>query len=392
MIIPLRLYLASSLKSRAAHLVHSGPARGRQVAESFVVLLVALQSLGKRAFADGVKILQLARTSGERLLTPLRLPLTSLCKLAAIAGVETVRCGISRVIGLATRVNPFLASPFKRGTVEEVPGRRDPCGPVVGRSVGATWIAGFHAGLGRLPSKPYLGCARIARNIVKVSRVSVSRVTRWLVLMTSEWALYRETFSQRMSASLSVTRNIAGAMRTSLPGPFETTVGTLRLIRISSAMLAVLIATALVMWMPELARERKGPSEDDRLYSGAQDPAALKQRESTATVERAEISAPIPRRVPPSSKAGLGVGPPPETRRSARPLAPVQAEIPAPGRTPAPVLGEESPAQSPARSDGATTVREPLSAPKRHRTVDAPDVSDPSAVIDWLLKEHRQEK
>jgi hypothetical protein len=45
MITPLRLSLASSLKSRADHFVHRVPVRGRQVAESFVGLLVPLRKL-----------------------------------------------------------------------------------------------------------------------------------------------------------------------------------------------------------------------------------------------------------------------------------------------------------------------------------------------------------
>src|ERR1700687_3519072 len=136
--------------------------------------------------------------------------------------------------------------------------------------------------------------------------------------------------------------------------------------------------------MPELSGERRAPSsEDDRPSSRGQDPAALTQRESTATAERAEIPAPIPRRV----QAGPGVGSPPETRLATRPLAPGGAGILAPVRTPGRMRGEESPAPTPARSDDATSAREPLPAMNsgRSQTVDATDTSDPSAVIDWLL-------
>ncbi len=43
-------------------------------------------------------------------------------------------------------------------------------------------------------------------------------------------------------------------------------------------------------------------------------------------------------------------------------MAPVQAKIPAPVRAPAPVLGEKSLGQSPARSDDVTSAREPRPA------------------------------
>lgn len=393
MITPLRLCLASSLKSRADHFVHIVPVRGRQVAESFVGLLVALRSLWKRATADGAKTMHLAGTSGERLLARLRFSLTSLVKVAALDGVEVARLGITQAIGLVTRLNPSLVSRFKRRTIEEAKARRAPSGTVVGGIVGATGIADLYARLGRLQPRPYQWYARAASNTIKASRVGVTRVARRIVLTTSGWALCREALPQRVTASVSGIRNSIGSMRTSLPGQVGMTPGTIRFLRISSGILAAaLIATTVMMWMPELSGERRTPSEDHRLSSGAQDPAALKQRESTATAERAEIPAPIPRRVPPSSKAGPGVGSPPETRQPTRPLAPVQAAIPAPVRTPAPVLGEGSPAQSSARSDDATSAREPLPAmnSRRSQTADAADASDPSAAIDWLLsREHK---
>lgn len=389
MITPLRLCLASSLKSRADHFVHMVPVRGRQVAESFVGLLVPLRSLWKRATAEGAKSMHLASTSSECLLARLRFSPASVFKVAAIDGVESVRLGFTQAIGVVTRLIPFLVSRFKQGTIEEATARRASSGPVVGGIVGVRGIADLYARLGRLRPRPSQWYARAASTTITASR-GVTRVARRIVLPTSGWALYRKSLPERVRASLSVIRNSIGSM----PGQVGMTPGTIRFLRISSGMLAAALIAIIVAMMPELSGERRAPSsEDDRFYSGGQDPAALKERESTATAERAEISAPMPRRLPRSSKTGPGVGSPPETRLATRPSAPVEAEIRAPVRTPDPALGEESLAPTPARSDGATSAREPLPAmnSRRSQTADVTDdASDPSAVIDWLLsREHK---
>ncbi len=384
MITPLCLCLASSLKSRADHVLHMVPVRGRPVAEWFVGLLVPLRSLWKRATAEGAKSMHLASTSGERLLARLRFSPASVFKVAAIDGVESVRLGLTQAISVVTRLIPFLVSRFKQGTIEEATGRRASSRPVVGGIVGVRGIADLYARLGRLQPRPSQWYARAASTTITASR-GVTRVARRIVLPTSGWALCREPLPERVRASLSVIRNSLGSM----PGQVGMTPGTIRFLRISSGMLAAALIVTIVAMMPELSGVRRAPSsEDDRPSSRGQDPAALKQRESTATAERAEIPAPMPRRV----QAGPGVGSPPETRLATRPLAPVGAEILAPVRTPARVLGEESPAPTPARSDGATSAREPLPAmnSRRSQTADATDASDPFAVIDWLLsREHK---
>jgi hypothetical protein len=386
MITPLRLCLASSLKSRADHLVYMVPVRGRQVAESFVGLLVPLRSLWKRATAEGAKSMDLASASGECLLARLRFSPARVFKVAAIDGVESVRLGLTQAIGVVTRLIPFLVSRFKRGTIEGATARRASSGLVVGGIVGVRGIVDRYARLGRLRPRPSQWYAGAASTMITASR-GVTRVARRIVLPTSGWALYRESLPERVRASLSVIRKSIGSMRTSLPGRAGMTPGTIRVLRISSGMLAAALIAIIVAMMPELSGERRAPSsEDDRPFSRGQHPAALKQRESTATAERAEIPAPIPRRV----QAGPGVGSPPETRLATRPLAPVGAEILAPVRTPARVLGEESPAPTPARSDDATSAREPLPAMNSRRSQTADAADDPSAVIDWLLRrEHK---
>jgi hypothetical protein len=249
-------------------------------------------------------------------------------------------------------------------------------------------IADRCARLGTVRPRPSQWYARAASTTIKARR-GVTRAVRQIVPTTSGWALRRESLSQRVRVSVSMIRNSIGSTRTSLPGQTGMTPGTIRVLRIGSGILAAALIAIVVAMMPELSGERRAPSsEDDRPSSRGQDPAALTQRESTATAERAEIPAPRPRRV----QAEPGVGSPPETRRATRPLAPVGAEILAPARTPARVLGEESPAPTPARSDGATSAREPLPAmnSRRSQTADATDASDPSAVIDWLLsREHK---
>lgn len=388
MITPLRLCLASALKSRADHFVHMVPVRGRQVAESFVVLLVPLRSLWKRATAEGAKSMHLASTSRERLLARLRFSPASVFKVAAIGGVESVRLGLTQAIGVVTRLIPFLVSRFKHGTIEETTGRRASSGPVVGGIVGVRGIADLYARLGRLRPRPSQWYARAASTTIRASR-GVTRVARRIVLPMSGWALCRKSLPERVRASLSVIRNSMGSM----PGQVGMTAGTIRFLRVSSGILAAALIAIIVAMMPELSGERRASSsEDDRLYRGGQDPVALKERESTATAERAEISAPMPRRLPPSSKTGPRVGSPPETRLATRPSAPVEAESRAPVRTPDPVLDEESPTPTPGRSDGATSAREPPPAmnSRRSQTADATDASDPSAVIDWLLsREHK---
>jgi hypothetical protein len=381
MITPLRLCLASSLKSRADHFVHMVPVRGRQVAESFVGLLVPLRSLWKRATAEGAKSMHLASTSGERLLARLRFSPASVFKAVAIDGVESVLLGLTHASGVVTRLIPLLASRFKRGTIEEATARRAFWGLVVGGLVGVRGIADLYARLGRLRPRPSQWYARAAS--ITASR-GVTRVARRIVLPTSGWALYRKSLLESVRASLSVIRNRLGSM----PGQVGMTPGTSRFLRISSGILAATLITIVVAMMPELSGEWRAPSsEDDRPSSRGQDPDALKQRESTATAERAEIPAPMPRRV----QAGPGVASQPETRVTTRPSSPGGAEILAPVRTPGRMLGEESPAP-PARSDGATSAREPLPAmnSRRSQTADATDASDPSAVIDWLLsREHK---
>lgn len=388
MITPLRLCLASSLKSRADHFVHMVPVRGRQVAESLVGLLVPLRSLWKRATAEGAKSMHPASTSGERLLARLRFSPARGFKVAAIDGVESVRLGLTQAIGVVTRLIPFLVSRFKRGTIEGATARRASSGLVVGGIVGVRGIADLYAWLGRLRPRPSQWYARAASTMITASR-GVTRVARRIVLLTSGWALCRESLPERARASLSVIRKRIGSM----PGQVGMTPGTIRFLRISSGIVAAALIATIVAMMPKLSEERRAPSsEDDRPSSRGQDPAALKERESTATAERAEISALMPRRLPASSKTGPGVGSPPETRLATRPSAPGEAEIPAPVRTPDPALGEESPAPTPARSDGATSAREPLPAmnSRRSQTADATDASDPSAVIDWLLsREHK---
>ena len=385
MITPLRLCLASSLKSRADHFIHMVPVRGRQVAESFVGLLVPLRSLWKRATAEGAKSIHPTSTSGERLLARLRFSPARVFKVAAIDGVESVRLGLTQAIGVATRLIPFFVSRFKRGTIEGATARRASSGLVVGGIAGVRGIVDRYARLRPRPSQWYAGAAS---TMITASR-GVTRVARRIVLPTSGWALCRESLPERVRASLSLIRKSIGSMRTSLPGRAGMTPGTIRVLRISSGMLAAALIAIVVAMMPELSGERRAPSsEDDRPSSRGQDPAALTQRESTATAERAEIPAPIPRRV----QAGPGVGSPPETRLATRPLAPGGAGILAPVRTPGRMRGEESPAPTPARSDGATSAREPLPTmnSRRSQTADATDASDPSAVIDWLLsREHK---
>ena len=388
MITPLRLCLASSLKLRTDHVVQIIPVRTKQVTELFVRLHVPLRSFWKRATAEGAKTIRLARTSSERLLARLRVPLTRWFNVAATDGIGATRVGITRAIGLVTRLDPFRVRRFKRGTIEDATARRASSGSGVGGIVGMRGIADRYARLGTVRPRPSQWYARAASPTIKARR-GVTRVVRQIVPTTTGWALRRESLSQRVRASVSVIRNSIGSMRTSLPGQAGMTPGTIRVLRISSGILAAALIAIVVAMMPELSGERRAPSsEDDRPSSRGQDPAALKQRESTATAERAEIPAPIPRRV----QAGPGVGSPPETRLATRPLAPVGAEILAPVRTPARVLGEESPAPTPARSDGATSAREPLPAmnSRRSQTADATDASDPSAVIDWLLsREHK---
>jgi hypothetical protein len=387
MITSLRLCLASSLKLWTDHVVQIISVRTKQVTELLVRLHGPLRSFRKRATAEGAKTIRLARTSSERLLARLRVPLTRWFNVAATDGIGATREGITRAIGLVTRLDPFLVSRFKRGTIEDATARRASAGPVVGGIVGILGIADRYARLGTVRLRPSQWYARAASTTIK-GRRGVRRVVRQIVPTTSGWALRRESLSQRVRASVSVIRNRIGSMRTSLPGQAGMTPGTIRVLRISSGMLAAALIAIVVAMMPELSGERRAPSsEDDRPSSRGQDPAALKQRESTAaTAERAEIPAPIPRRV----QAGPGVGSPPETRLATRPLAPVGAEILAPVRTPARVLGEESPAPTPARSDDATSAREPLSAMNSRRSQTADAADDPSAVIDWLLsREHK---
>jgi hypothetical protein len=384
MITPLRLCLASSLKLRTDHVVQIIPVRTKQVTELFVRLHVPLRSFWKRATAEGAKTIRLARTSSERLLARRRVPFTRWFNVAATDGIGATRVGITRAIGLVTRLDPFLVRRFKRGTIEDATARRASSGP--GWIVGMRGIADHYARLGTVRPRPSQWYARAASTTIKARR-GVTRVVRQIVPTTSGWARRRESLSQRVRASVSIIRNRIGSMRTSLPGQAGMTPGTIRVLRISSGMLAAALIAIVVAMMPELSGERRAPSsEDDRPSSRGQAPPALTQRESTATAERAEIPAPIPRRVP----AGPGVGSPPETRLATRPLAPVGAEILAPVRTPARVLGEESPAPTPARSDDATSAREPLPAMNSSRSQTADAADDPSAVIDWLLsREHK---
>jgi hypothetical protein len=360
MITPLRLCLASSLKLRTDHVVQIIPVRTKQVTELLVRLDLPFRSFWKRATAEGAKTIRLARTSSERLLARLRVPLTRWFKGAATDGIGATRVGITA--------------------------RRASSGPVVGGIVGLRGIADRYARLGTMRPRPSQWYARAASTTIKARR-GVTRVVRQIVPTTSGWARRRESLAQRVRASVSMIRTSIGSMRTSLPGPAGMTPGTIGVLRISSGILAAALIAIVVAMMPELSGERRAPSsEDDRPSSRGQDPAALTQRESTATAERAEIPAPIPRRV----QAEPGVGSPPETRLATRPLAPVGAEIPAPVRTPARVLGEESPAPTPARSDDATSAREPLPAMNSRPSQTADAADDPSAVIDWLLsREHK---
>jgi hypothetical protein len=386
MIAPLGVCLANSLKLRTDHVVQIIPVRTKQVTELLVGLHVPLRSFWKRATAEGAKTIRLARTSSERLLARLRVPLTCWFNVAATEGIGATREGITRALGLVTRLDPFLVSRFKRGTIGEATTRRASSGPVLGGIVGMRGIADRCARLGTVRPRPSQWYARAASTTIKARR-GVTRVVRQIVPTTSGWALRRESLFQRVRASVSIIRTSIGSMRTSLPGQAGMTPGTIRVLRISSGMLAAALIAIVVAMMPDLSGEWRAPfSEDDRLSSRGQDPAALKPRESTATAERTEIPAPIPRRV----QAGPGVGSPPETRLATRPLAPVGAEILAPVRPPARVLGEESPAPTPARSDDATSAREPLPAMNSRRSQTADAADDPSAVIDWLLsREHK---
>lgn len=386
MIAPLGVCLANLLKLRTDHVVQIIPVRTKQVTELLVGLHVPLRSFWKRATAEGAKTIRLARTSSERLLARLRVPLTCWFNVAATEGIGATREGITRALGLVTRLDPFLVSRFKRGTIGEATTRRASSGPVLGGIVGMRSIADRCARLGTVRPRPSQWYARAASTTIKARR-GVTRVVRQIVPTTSGWALRRESLFQRVRASVSIIRTSIGSMRTSLPGPAGMTPGTIRVLRISSGILAAALIAIVVAMMPELSGERRAPSsEHDRPSSRGQEPAALKPRESTATAERAEIPAPIPRRV----QAEPEVGSPPETRLATRPLAPVGAEILAPVRTPARVLGEESPAPTPARSDDATSAREPLPAMNSRRFQTADTADDPSAVIDWLLsREHK---
>src|SRR6266404_6304068 len=71
-----------------------------------------------RAVERVIRWLVKAGTSSERLLARLRVPLTRWFNVAATDGIGATRVGITRAIGLVTRLDPFRVRRFKRGPVE----------------------------------------------------------------------------------------------------------------------------------------------------------------------------------------------------------------------------------------------------------------------------------
>jgi hypothetical protein len=122
-------------------------------------------------------------------------------------------------------------------------------------------------------------------------------------------------------------------------------------------------------------------------------PAAPKPAEPAAAPRPAETSK---QRLPPQRAPAAASQP--QTRRAAtRPEPPTaQAEIPAPLRTSAPAPGRsQATTPAPARSEESTWSREPARPQEPTGSQDGarsqnPESPDPSAVIDWLLKEGRR--
>jgi hypothetical protein len=122
-------------------------------------------------------------------------------------------------------------------------------------------------------------------------------------------------------------------------------------------------------------------------------PAAAKPAEPAAALRPAETS----KQVLPSQRTPAAASQPETQRAATRPTPPrAQAEIPAPLRTSAPAPGRSrATTPAPARSEGSTSSREPARPQEPTRSQDEArsqnaEAPDPSAIIDWLLKEGRR--
>jgi hypothetical protein len=361
---------------------------------------------------------RLGITRFAHLLTRPRLSLPIPFKLSARAAarvIEATRVGATRVVGLLTRARWLLPIPFKLS------------GRAAANVIGATRF-GITCSTHRLtrlrwsPAILFKLSMRAAVKTIEATRLGATRIVGRIVLTTSSRALFREAARPGLSVWISTIRPRGGSSTTAcqrIPGAPRTpplqqsaasawfsrqskepstrndvTPRSSRPLRIGTGVvsLAVLVVI-LFQGPPDTPMTRL--SEGERLLQDVRPPTAPKPAEPVAAARPAATSTlkkvSPPQSAPPSASQ-------PETRRAAtRPEPPTaQAEIPAPSRPPATApAGTPVTPPAPARSTEATWFRESARPEESTRSQEGArsqnaDAPDPSAVIDWLLKEGRR--
>jgi hypothetical protein len=312
-------------------------------------LLPILVSLSVRASASVIGAMRLLITHVADLLARLRLSSLIAFQWTARAAANVIGAGrfvIIRFAPLPARLRVLLAMSFTVSV--QAAGR-----VIAAGRVGAVLVVGL-----------LLRVRWLLLVLVSLSeRIAVKAIgATWVVSTT-----------RRRDRSNTTSETISGSAR---PSPLWPRVnGTRALLGAGSGIvsLAVLVATILLLgprqWPDHLAPR---PSRGERSTQDVRAPADRK----AAELAPAAVSAAETQRVAMRPK-------PPETR----------AEIPAPWRSPDPTLAprNRAPASAPTLSTEASWSRGPARPKESARARDVAgsqnaEASDPSAVIDWLLK------
>jgi hypothetical protein len=367
-----------------------------------------------------VEATRLGITRSAHLLTRPRLSLPIPFKLSARAAVRVIEAtwgGATRVIGLLTRVRWLLPIPFRLSVRAAANG------------IGATRFGITRSTL--LLPRLRLSLAilfklsvRAAVQVIAATRLGATRVVGRIVLTASNRALFREAARPGLSVWLATLR-LRGESRTTacqrIPGAPRTpplrqraasmwssrrsrepstshdvTPGSSRPLRVGTGVVSLAVLVVILFQGPREWPDNPmtRPSDGERLQDvrpraapKPAEPAAAARPAATSTLKKVSPSQSAPLAASQPEIRRAATGPEPLTAQ-AETLAPSRPPATAPARTPVPLPALAHSAEA-ARSRESARPEEPTRSQEGARAQNA-DAPDPSAVIDWLLKEGRR--
>jgi hypothetical protein len=378
LLTPVRLRGSAAIATAAAHIIHAIRIRITPADAVLVRLGVRRRVLWRRGVSGGIEILRSASLAGTPLYSRLAHSVASLFRRQVGNGADTVRAGRMRVIAFLIRLGPFLQNRFHEARVGAA---RLPHRAMMGlleaspRLSPGPWLSGLVAGHA-------IGIR--SGNVATIANLVVRGRGLWTPTgrfadrarnALGRWAVDIRGISKMGDSDCSAHPSALGAPRRHF-----------RVLQISSGIVAVLVAMAFFMSPPWWSPHRATSSFEAEPFH-TDPPLARRPPDATATPEWAEISQ------SPLDSTLARPGPRAESRRST--MRKGQDDILTPAKPPAPRVAEEP---SGLRSTLSDEARPPEKASPVENsgpsqvTPEAQDAHgpDPAAVIDWLLRRHRQ--